>query len=295
MTYLKSRLVLAATLLTVTYCLQSCKDQKTTEAQPTVVAEEAPENPVKPKIIYDTKSPQTMIAAIAEATGGFDNLKALKDVSYDYSYVQPDGKKDISTERYIFSNEASWAKYTAHEVNVAPQLKGDVIQFYDGEKAFVYNNGGAVEDPAIVGVGQFLRQANYMWFTMMFKLGDPGTIYKYEGQEVLDGKTYDKLLLTYDPKVTGKVENDIYVLYINPETHMVEQFKFSLPAFKVMDPILLAKLTYEEINGIQVITRRQMFSPSKDGKAYTPMVDQKTTNVKFNNGYTTAQLAKMTS
>ncbi len=293
MKLLKLNTPLLALLLITLSLTYSCKD-KTTPAP--IEKEVMPKAEVqKPAVVYDTSAPKTIINAIATANGGFENLKALKDVSFNYSYVHPDGKKDISTERYIFSNEASWAKYTDHEINVAPQLKGDVIQFYDGEKAFVYNNNKAIEDPAIVGVGQFLRQANYMWFTMMFKLGDPGTVYTYEGQEVLDGNTYDKLLVTYDPEITKKQANDIYVLYVNPETHLVEQFKFSIPAFKIMEPILLAKLTYKEIDGVHVITRRQMFSPAKDGNGYTPMVDQNTTNVTFNNGYTTAQLAQMKS
>lgn len=291
MTNFTSKLTLASIALSLALAT-GCKEQK--KETPIVqndVVEEAP----KTVVVYDTNNPKTIINAIGVASGGFENLKALKDVSFDYSYVQPDGKKDISQERYIFSNEASWAKYTAHEINVAPHLDGNVIQFYDGEKAAVYNKGKAVEDAAITGVGQFLRQANYMWFTMMFKLADPGTLYKYEGQEVVDGKTYDKLLVTYDPEVTGKAVNDIYILYVNPVTHLVDQFKFSLPAFKVNEPVLLAKLTYTDIDGIKVITRRQMFSPASDGKSYNPMVDQKTTNVKFNNGYTTEQLGKIVS
>lgn len=265
----------------------SCKQKKEEgiEKVTTIVEEE------QATVTYNTSDPKSVLYAVAEATGGMANLKALKDVSFDYSYVQPDGKKDVSTERYIFKNEASWAKYTTHEVNVAPALKGDVIQFYDGEKAFVYNNGKAIEDPSIVGVGQFLRQANYMWFTMMFKLEDPGTIYKFDGQETVNGTLYDKIHVTYDPEITGKAENDIYIVYVNPETHLVDQFKFSLPAFKVLDPVLLAKLTYTEIDGIQVISRREMFAPAPDGSGYGPMVDQKTTNVSFNNGYTTEQLA----
>ena len=73
---------------------------------------------------------------------------------------------------------------------------------------------------------------------------------------------------------------------------MVESFYFSLPAFGFDKPVLHAKLTYEEIDGIMVITRRIMSSPLPDGSGMTLMVDQRLENIKFNNGFTAAQLSK---
>ncbi len=126
----------------------------------------------------------------------------------------------------------------------------------------------------------------------MFKLSGPGILYTYEGQQEIDGTTYDKVIATYDPTVTGKEVNDIYILHINPETRMIDSFYFSLPAFDVELPALHAKLTYTEIDGIQVITRRMMSAPSPDGKGMVPLVEQLTKNVKFNNGFTTEMLNK---
>ncbi len=244
------------------------------------------------KTVYNVESPKSMLMAVREACGGVDKLKSLNDVEFDYHYLYPDGRKDVSKERYIFDNEVSWAKYDIHEINVSPDLEGNIVQYFDGKDIHVYNNGSSLEDPKIVGTGQFLRQANYMWFNMMFKLTDPGIIYQYEGQENIEGNEYDVVKVTYDPQVTGKEQNDIFILYINPETHMVESFRFSLPAFGFEEPVLHAQLTYEEIDGIQVITRRIMTSPSPDGTTMVPMVDQQLKNIKFNNGFTAEQLSK---
>lgn len=254
----------------------------------------AGENKVEPieKASYDIGSPKSMLLAVREACGGIDKLKSLKDVEFDYHYLSPDGKRDVSKERYIFENEISWARYSVHEVNVSPDLEGNIVQFYDGESINVYNNGQPLNDPAIVGTGQFLRQANYMWFNMMFKLTDPGIIYKYEGQEEIDGTKFDVVNVTYDPEVTGKEENDIFIVYINPETRMVESFYFSLPAFGFDQPVLHAKLTYEQIDGIEVITKRIMTGPSPDGDGMVPLVDQQLKNIQFNNGFTAAQLSQ---
>jgi hypothetical protein len=243
-------------------------------------------------VIYNTNDPASMIKAIAKANGGIANLKALKDVQFDYNYETPDGRKDVSLERYIFDNEISWARYTTHEVNVFPDSEDPVVQFYDGTKCSLYKAGEAVMDTDAIGLAKFLRQANYMWFNMMFKLGDPGTIYEYLGQETVDGKTFDTLKVTYDPKITGKVQNDIFILFIDPATHIVARFNFSLPIFLVNEPVLLAKLTYTEIDGIQVITKREMFGPIPDGSGMEPLLEQNTMNVKFNNGFTVEQLSK---
>jgi hypothetical protein len=216
---------------------------------------------IEKKIAYNTAEPKSMLLAVQEANGGMNKLKSLKDVEFEYYYMSPDGKKDISTERYIFDGEASWAKYTQHEINVSPGVEGEIVQFYNGESAKAYNNSNPMEDEAVVGLSQFLRQANYMWFTMMFKLSDPGLIYEYQGQKEMKGTNLDAVKVTYDPNVTGKAVNDIYIVYINPETKMVESFDFSLPAMGVEAPILHADLTYTEIDGIQVITKRMMTSP----------------------------------
>lgn len=264
-----------------------CKDAQNKTEKTTI---ENKAEPIK-KVSYDIGTPKSLLLAVREACGG-DKLNSLKDVEFDYYYISPDGKKDISKERYIFNNEISWAKYSVHEINISPDLEGNIVQYYNGESTTVYNNGQALNDPEIVEIGQFLRQANYMWFNMMFKLTDPGIIYKYEGQEEIEGTLFDLVNVTYDPKVTGKEVNDTFILYINPETRMVESFYFSLPAFGFDKPVLHAKLTYEEIDGIMVITRRIMSSPLPDGSGMTLMVDQRLENIKFNNGFTAAQLSK---
>ena len=276
-----SLLAVLVTVISFTGCKQETKKTK-----------ELVNKVVKKPVVYDTNDPKGMLLAASESLGGFNKLKSLKDVSFTYNYVKPDGKKDISVEKYIFQDEVSWAKYTSHEINVAPTLKGDAVQFFDGKSATFHINGEKNMDPQNVGTSQFLRQANYMWFTMMHKLTDPGIISKYDGQEEVDGVTYDKVHVTYDPTITGKEVNDIYVVYINPKNKMVEQFKFSLPAFGVNAPVLLSKCYYEEINGVKVITKREMFAPNAEG-VYGPMLTQTLENIKFNNGYTKESLSKL--
>lgn len=261
-------------------------EETATELNESMVKEE------KMAVVYDTTDVSTMIAAIEEANGGTEALRALKNVEYDYYYLKPDSTIDISKERYIFEDETSWAKYTTHQVNVPAELEGDVVQFYDGKSASCYIGGEMIEDEKTIGMGQFLRQANYMWFNMMFKFQDPGVIANYNGRKEHKGKLYDMIDISYDSTVTGKAQNDAYVLYVNPETHLVDYFNFSLPALGVNVPALHAELTYEEIDGIQVVTKRMMYTPNPETGEMGVMVDQELKNVSFNNGFDKESLAK---
>ena len=283
---MKSTITILSAIITIG-AFTSCKPKETKQIEETKQTVT-----VKEENLYNTNNPIGMLTEVSKSLGGLQKLKKLNDVSFTYNYISPDGKKDISTEKYIFEKEVSWAKYTTHQINVSPDKEGTIIQFYDGKNTNVYLNSDKVEDQQMIGTATFLRQANYMWFTMMHKLTDPGTLHQYLEQETIKGVVYDKIKITYDPKSTGKEVNDIYIVYINPKSKIVERFLFSLPAFKVEQPVLLAKLNYTEIDGVKVIDKREMFSPTSDGN-YTPMVTQTLENIKFNNGYTKDSLAKL--
>lgn len=235
--------------------------------------------------IYDTNEPKTILASVAHAHGGWNNLWKKRDVEYTYDYRAGD-KADVSTERYIFDSEASYGKYSQHQINIMPNEEGEIIQCFNGKETVVMVNGEKTEDPQLLGVSDFLRRANYYWFTMPYKLNDKGTVAKYLGQEEYDGKVYDKVHVTYNPEVTGKEQNDIYILYVNPETKLVDRFFFSLPFLGVEEPVIIANYEYEDIDGQMISTKRSYFMPSEQGYSDEPNLVQTMTNVKFGNGFT---------
>lgn len=266
-------------------CAETTKKAETPDAASTAVTKTAP--------VYDTSDPASMIAAVSHAQGGWDDLYNKKDVQYTYAYVQGDGKSDISTERYIFDTEASYGRYTKHEANAMPGADGVVSQYYDGEKAMAMLDGEIVDSPEATGGADFLRRANHFWFVMPYKLSDKGTILKSLGSEEYNGTTYDKLEVTYDPAVTGKAQNDSYILYINPETKLIDRFFFSLPAMGVNVPAIAANYYYEDVDGQMVATKRTYFMPNAEG-AYgeTPSIKQSLTDISFNNGFTSETILK---
>lgn len=240
-----------------------------------------------------TKDAKKLIAEMQEAIGDWDKLYALNDVQFSYKYHYPGPDiQDFSTERYVFEGEKSWAKYSVHQINVSPKTEGEIIQYYDGEKSVVSHKGKAVSDPATTGLATFLRKANYFWFVMNFKLNDPGTVHNYEGTETVDGILYDKVSVAYKSDITGKPQNDAYIIYINPETKLVDRFFFSLPAQDVNEPILLMEVDYTSHHGLKLPTTRRIFMPDpKTGKlSDKPGLIQTSEDLRFDNGFTKEDL-----
>jgi len=276
---MKTIQTILAVLILLTY---SCKQPKESLAQA-----ESPKEPEVTEDLYDSSDPKSIIQAIENAAGGWDNLWKLNDVEFIYTYHQPgNDKKDVSVEQYHFDSESSRAVYTTHEVNVFPETPGEVIQCFDGSKAEVMLNGEILDDPEAIGLSAFLRTANYFWFTMNFKLGNPGTSYELLGPESVNNINYDKVKVSYESEVTGKQENDTFILFVNPETHLVDRFLFSLPAWEIMEPVLLMKVEYSEHNGLHLPTKRFTFIPDERGNYPSePSLIQTTSNIKFNNGF----------
>jgi len=231
----------------------------------------------------DPKS-KALIEALYEVNGGWNKIASMKDVQYTYVYNDFSKGIDMSTERYIFDGEASWGKYTQHEANVMPGKEGVAIQCHANGTSKMSLAGENITDPAALGLTTFLRPANYYWFAMMYKLDDPGTHHKYLGQEVVNGINYDKVALTYSAAEVGKEVNDEYVLFFNPETHLVDQFLFSIPALGIAQPVLRMDLKYEKIQGVYIATERKAYAPNEKGE-YNQMGEYTSKNIKFNNNF----------
>ena len=231
----------------------------------------------------DAKSAVLLEALIAE-NGGYQTLAAKKDVQFHYVYDNFEKGKDVSTERHIFNGEHSWASYEHHDLNVMPGTTGTAIQSYVDGKPALTLAGKSITDEKAIGGTVFLRKVNFYWFTMMYKLKDPGTNYKYLGTEKVGDITYDKVSLIYDADITKKEKNDEYILFFNPDTHLVDQFYFSLPDWGINMPILKMTLVYEKVDGILVPTVRKGFMPNEKGE-YVPIGIYTFSDITFNNGF----------
>jgi len=227
------------------------------------------------------KDPKELIEQMTEVTGSYDDLKSLKDVEYTYMVKNVDtGKSDISIERYIFDGELSWGKFLQRDDNTFPELKGEIIQGYNGSESWMTVDGKPVSDDSALKYADFTRKTNFYWFAMMQKLLDPGIIYTYKGKEKVGGIEYDLVQLSYEPGI-GDV-SDTYTLYINPETHLVDRFYFTVLYFRLTDPILM-EVEYKQFDGVKLPVTR-MFSATVPDMG-TMNIEEIMTDLKFNNGF----------
>ncbi|MFQ5754257.1 MAG: DUF6503 family protein, partial [bacterium] len=186
--------------------------------------------------------------------------------------------------RYVFDGELSWARFEKRERNAMPQIPGEMIQGYNGKESWMTIDGKLVEDdPRLAKFCDFLRKTNFYWFTMMFKLLDPGVQYEYKGKKNVDGIDYDLIGISFADGV-GDAQ-DTYVLYINPQTKLVDQFLFTVMDFGVKDPLLM-KVEYEEVEGLKLPTKRKYTRANWDGEPQSEEWNAEiSTNIKFNNGF----------
>lgn len=231
-----------------------------------------------------------LVYDMVQKVGDYNKLNNKKNVKYTYTYQTPDNSTDISTEKYIFDGELSYGSYKRHE-RTFPQLEGEIEQGYDGSEYWLKHNGEIIQDDKLLKRVAFNRPTNFYWFTMMQKLLDPGLNYELLGDKKIDNQDYDIVKVSF--KSEDNKPTDIYQLYINRKTGLVDQFLFTVADFGKMEVPNLMKLKYEEIDGILIPTKRQYKQSTWDAEVTDkPWINVTWSNIKFNNDFTKEDFRK---
>lgn len=266
-------------MITLSFLFVSCKDKKQTSEKKEILLETAD----RPTEIEFQNKAHELVFEMVETVGNYSKLRELKDVVYTYTYTTPDNRSDVSTEKYIFDGELSYGNFEQHE-RTFPQLDGNMEQGFDGTEFWLKHKGVIVEDSMLHKRVVFGRKTNFYWFTMLQKLMDDGLIYEFVKQDTIDNKQYDVVKVSFTSKENKLT--DIYQIYINQETKLVDQFLFTVADFGKMTPFLM-KLEYEEIQGILIPTKRK-YKGSNWAAEITdkPWVSVDWSGIKFDNGLT---------
>jgi len=258
-----------AILCVFTSCQDAPQEQKTTvEAKPT----------------FQNKGHE-LVYNLTQKVGDYSKLAALKDVVYTYSYKMPDGSEDISTEKYIFDGELSYARYDKHERTLA-DYEGTIEQGYDGTNFWFKHNSEKKDDVEAVERAKFSRKTNFYWFAMLQKLLDPGVAYEHLEEVKIDENAYDVVNVTFK----SDQPTDIYRLFINQKTGLMDQFLFTVVDFNVVDTPLLMKVDYEAINGINIPSKRKYTRSTWEAEVPDDVkwINVTWSDIKFDNGLTQA-------
>lgn len=248
------------------------------------------ENTLKNVAITFQNKGHEIVYNMVNKVGDYSKLKAKKDVVYTYTYQTPDGKTDVSTEKYIFDGELSYGAYHKNE-RTLPNLDGLIEQGYDGEVYWLKHNGEILTDKAYLNRVKFNRPTNFYWFTMFQKLLDPGLNYEYLGETAIDSKNYDIVKVTFKSK--DDKPTDIYQLYINKQTNLVDQFLFTVADFGKMETPFLMTLDYEQIDDLLIPTKRLYKTSTWDAEVSTePWIKVTWTAISFNNQLSAKNFSK---
>ncbi|WP_405415322.1 hypothetical protein [Maribacter sp. Asnod1-A12] len=258
-----------STLIVLSILITSCKGEKKDKKE------------LIKAISYKNKGHE-LVSKMVEKVGDYRTLRNKKDVVYTYTYQTPDGKTDVTTEKYIFAGELSYGKYEQHERTLS-DLKGSIEQGFDGENYWLKHEGQTVKDSIALKRVAFNRPTNFYWFTMFQKLMDPGVSYEYIGEKTLDNFTYDVVKVSFDFK--NSKPTDIYQLYFNKNTALIDQFLFTVADYGAMDKPNLMKVEYEEVDGMLFPTNRKYKKSTWEADVSDkPWIKVNWSNIKFNNG-----------
>ncbi|WP_178985594.1 DUF6503 family protein [Winogradskyella helgolandensis] len=240
-------------------------------------------------LVFQNKGHE-LVYNMVQNVGDYSKLSKKKDVVYTYTYETPDGQTDISTEKYIFDGELSYGAYSTHQRTLA-NLTGLIEQGYDGETYWLKQDGNSIEDEASLKKVAFNRPTNFYWFAMFQKLLDPGVNYEFVEEQIIDDNTYNIVKVSFESN--NDEPKDIYQLYINKETNLVDQFLFTVADFGRMDTPSLMKVKYEKIDDLLIPTKRQYKRSNWSAEeSELPWIKVSWTNIKFNNNLSQSDFEK---
>ncbi|MEP3388098.1 MAG: hypothetical protein ABJO02_07920 [Reichenbachiella sp.] len=255
-------------LFLIPVIISACGQSKPSEKQET------------PTVQFQNKGHE-LIYGLVQKVGSYQDLLDRKDVVYTYTYQTPDGKTDVSTEKYIFDGELSIGQYTQHE-RTLPDLEGTFTQGYNGKEFWFQHDGAYLANEEYLKRTRFNRKTNFYWFAMFQKLLDPGLNYEHLGETNIENSKYDIVKITFNSE-DGK-PTDIYQVYINQATSLVDQFLFTVVDFNMIETPLLMQVEYEEIDGLLIPSKRRYKKSTWDAEVTdAPWILVNWSDIKFNN------------
>lgn len=255
----------------------SCNTKQSSKSQP------------KTAEIFENKGHE-LIYNMVNKVGDYSALLNKKDVVYTYTYQTPNGNSDISTEKYMFNGELSYGLYQHHQ-RTFPDLEGEIELGYDGHEYWLKHQGKIINDPKRLKKVAFKRPTNFYWFAMFQKLLDPGVNYKFIGKETINETEYNIVKITFT--ATDGKPTDIYQVYINSKTLLVDQFLFTVADYDVLDTPNLMQLKYEHVDGMWLPTQRQYKKSTWNANVSNePWIHVTWSDIKFNNGLTKEDFKK---
>ncbi len=168
----------------------------------------------------DSTKAETLTAQVMEALGGAEAWQATRFIRFTFAgFRTHHWDKHTGRHRLEFKDREGRHHVVLHNV-VNHQGKA-------------WRDGTLLEGEELAQVLEAARAAwinDTYWLLMPYKLRDPGVTLTYDGQETIDGITYDKLHLSFAG--VGLTPGDQYWAYINPKTHLMDRWAYFLQSYE---------------------------------------------------------------
>ena len=106
------------------------------------------------------------------------------------------------------------------------------------------------------------------WLLMPYKMGDDGVVLTYAGLEAKEGRTWDKVLLTFEN--VGLTPKDKYWVFINRKTGLVDRWEFVLKGADT-PPVPFEWSGWQSHGQIQLANER--VNPTDGTRIHFPVLD----------------------
>lgn len=222
-------------VLSFLICSLSCTEKKQ------AVKETEKMEPVKKvSLSSEAKKGTELLEKCIDAHGGMDQWNAFTAVEYTLD----DNGKEVYQLTHLKDRRAY--------LNSKNYTVG-----FDGKTAWAVPDAKKVSGESAA----FYYDLDFYFFGIPFLLKDPGVNVTYSGNAKVDGKTYESLKVTFGAEV-GLTPEDVYFLYIDPETAMLCILTYSISYFdKENAPINSAKVysEYQEVQELMMPTKMENF------------------------------------
>jgi hypothetical protein len=155
-----------------------------------------------------------------------------------------------------------WDRFTGDYHVSGKTRDGDdvrVVMNVNTKEGKAWKNGQPVADPKdllTLGYRRFINDT--YWLLMGFKTFDPGVTREYAGEKTdAAGRVYDLVRLSFDK--VGLTPGDVYWMWVNRDTGLVDQWHMKLEGDKPEDPPSVVTFRdYRRFSNLLISTRRDM-------------------------------------
>jgi hypothetical protein len=169
-----------------------------------------------PAIAQETKSADAVADRLMKALGGKEAWDNTRFIHFTFAGRRAHWWDKWTGRHRVEGQTREGQKYVVLE-NINTK---EGTAYLDGQKA----EGDKAKEMLTGGYGAWINDT--YWLLMPYKLRDPGVNLSYAGEETIDGKTYDKLALSFGN--VGLTPGDRYWAYINRETGLMDRWAFIL-------------------------------------------------------------------